>query len=174
MTRRVGHRAARVADSLAVVLATAVAVAPGRAQDAADDSAEQKVMERFQAVLEKTPRRGTALDRVYGYHVEHGTLDALVKRYDDRAKADKDDGAAWLLLGLIEARRGRDAAAVAALREAERTRPTDPLPPFYLGQALVLVGQPDTAVEAFERALTRKVVRADLLEIYQAIGRGCS
>ena len=136
-----------------------------------DDPAERKVMERFLSVLEKTPRRGTALDRVYGYHVEHGSLDSLVKRYEDRTRADANDGSAWLLLGLVEAQRGRDASAVAALREAERLRPDDPLPPYYLGQALVLVGQPDTAVEAFERALTRKPPRIDLLEIYQALGR---
>ena len=136
-----------------------------------DDSAERRVMDRFLVVLEKTPRRGTALDRVYGYHVEHGSLDDLVKRYQDRTKADAVDGASWLLLGLVEAQRGRDAAAVAALREAEKLRPDDPLVPYYLGQALVLVGQPDTAVEAFERALTRKPSRVDLLEIYQALGR---
>ena len=136
-----------------------------------DDPAERKVMERFLSVLEKTPRRGTALDRVYGYHVEHGSLDSLVKRYEDRTRADASDGPAWLLLGLIEAQRGRDASAVASLREAERLRPDDPLPPYYLGQALVLVGQPDTAVEAFERALTKKPARVDLLEIFQALGR---
>ena len=136
-----------------------------------DDSAERKVMERFLGVLEKTPRRGTALDRVYGYHVEHGSLDSLVKRYEDRTKADAADGSGWLLLGLIESQRGRDASAVAALREAEKLRADDPLPPYYLGQALVLVGQPDTAVDAFERALTRRPSRIDLLEIYQALGR---
>ena len=45
---------------------------------------ERQVMERFLAVLERAPRRGTALDRVYGYHVERGTLDALIKTYQDR------------------------------------------------------------------------------------------
>ncbi len=94
-----------------------------------------------------------------------------MKRYEDRTKADPVDGPAWLLLGLIEAQRGKDAAAVAALREAEKVRSADPLPPFYLGQALVLVGQPDTAVDAFERALTKRPIRTDLLEIYQALGR---
>ena len=151
------------------------AASPARGQeteaDSAGDSAERKVMERFQGVLDKTPRRGTALDRVYGYHVEHGTLDALVRRYEDRTKKDADDGSAWLLLGLIEAQRGKDASAVAALRAAEKVRPNDPLPPFYLGQEMVLVGQPEAAVDAFERALTKRPIRADLLEIYQALGR---
>ena len=93
------------------------------------------------------------------------------RRTEDRTASDPNDGAAWLLLGLLEAQRGRDAAAVAALRKAEATRPDDPLPAYYLGQALVLVGQPDAAAEAFERALARKPARADLLEIFQALGR---
>ncbi len=171
-TQRPGSRRPTMAVLSAIVTLLAAAWAP--AQDPGDSAAEaneRKVMERFLTVLEKTPRRGTALDRVYGYHVEHGSLDALVRRYDDRTKADPKDGAAWLLLGLIEAQRGRDAAAVAALREAERARPDDSLPPFYLGQALVLVGQPDTAVDAFERALGRRPIRSDLLEMYQALGR---
>ena len=76
-----------------------------------------------------------------------------------------------MILGLLEFQRGQDAAAVAALRQAEATRPDDPLPPYYLGQALVLVGQPEQAAEAFERAIRRKPARNDLLEIFQALGR---
>ena len=42
---------------------------------AAEEAREQRAMERFLSILEKTPRRGTPLDRVYGYHVERGSLD---------------------------------------------------------------------------------------------------
>src|SRR5580692_5532307 len=70
---------------------------------AAEEAREQRAMQRFLSLLEKNPRRGTALDRVYGYHVERGTLDALIKNYRDRTANDSHDGAAWLLLGLFEA-----------------------------------------------------------------------
>ncbi|MDR3638922.1 MAG: DUF1583 domain-containing protein [Isosphaeraceae bacterium] len=148
-----------------------------RAQKAAADAAdadegrERQTMERFLAILEKNPRRGTALDRVYGYHVERGSLETFLKTYQERAAKDPKDGNAWLLLGLLEAQRGRDAAAVAALKKAEETRADDPLASFYLGQALVLIGQPDAAAEALERAIDRKPGRADLLPIFQALGR---
>ena len=138
---------------------------------AAEEARERRGMERFLSLLEKNPRRGTALDRVYGYHVERGTLDDLIKSYRERMTKDPKDGAACLILGLLEFQRGQDAAAVAALRQAETARPDDPLPPYYLGHALVLVGQPDQAAEAFERALKRKPPRNDLLEIFQALGR---
>ena len=128
-------------------------------------------MGRFLSLLEKNPRRGTALDRVYGYHVERGSLDSFIKSYQDRVAKKPKDGTGWLILGLLEGQRGQDAAAVTALRQAESTRPDDPLPPYYLGQALVLVGQPEQAAAAFERALERKPTRNDLLEIFQALGR---
>ena len=123
---------------------------------------QQKIVERFVTVLEKNPRRGTALDRVYGFYVESGTLDQLVKRYQDRTKEPKDT-TAWMILGLIESQRGRDAAAVDAFTKAATVAPKDPLPSYYLGQSLVLVGQPEQAVAAFEEAISRKQVQNDLL-----------
>lgn len=138
---------------------------------AAEEKRQEETAKRFLALLEKTPRKGTALDRVYGYHVERGTLDAFAKTYADRAAADPKDGVAWMVLGLVEGQRGRDAASVEALRKAEEARPEDPLPSYYLGQALVLVGQPEEAAAAFERALERKPARNDLLEVFQALGR---
>ena len=116
-------------------------------------------------------RKGTALDRVYGFHVERGSLDDFIKSYRDRLDKKPDIGTAWLILGLLEFQRGQDAAAVTALKNAETHRPSDPLPSFYLGQALVLIGQPENAAEAFERALARKPARTDLLDIFQALGR---
>ena len=148
-----------------------VAASMALGQDSPTDERDRAVMNRFLGVVEKAPRRGTALDRVYGYHVERGTLDAFLKAYQDRTAANPKDGAAWLILGLVESQRGRDAAAVAALRKAEAARPDDPMPSYYLGQSLVLVGQPDDAAQAFERAIDRKPNRADLLEIFQALGR---
>ena len=156
-----------------MLLAAHGAQARAQATDptAADVAGERRSMERFLSLLEKNPRRGTPLDRVYGYHVERGSLDAFIKSYRGRLDKKPDDGAAWLILGLVEFQRGQDAAAVTALKNAETHRPDDALPSFYLGQALVLIGQPENAAEAFERALTRKPARTDLLDIFQALGR---
>lgn len=137
----------------------------------AEDQREKLSAERFLSLLEKNPRRGTALDRVYGYHVERGSLDAFIKGYEDRVAKDPKDGVGWLVLGLLQSQAGRDAAAVGSLQTAEEVRADDPMTSYYLGQALVLVGQPDEAAAAFERALNRKPRRSDLLEIFQALGR---
>lgn len=134
-------------------------------------SEQEQIAERFLAVLEKNPRRGTALDKVYGLHVENGTLEAFVKQLEERIAANPMAGAAWMILGLIESQRGRDAAAAAGLAKASELRPADPLAAYYWGQALVLLGQADKAAAAFEEAIARKPAQADLLEIFQALGR---
>ena len=140
-------------------------------EPSAEDAREAAIAERFRKVLETNPRRGTALDRLYGYHVERGTIDQLIKTYTDRTAKGPKDGVSWMVVGLVESQRGRDAAAVAAFRKAEEALPDNAIPGYYLGQSLVLVGQPDAAAEAFERAITKKPNRNDLLDTFQALGR---
>lgn len=125
----------------------------------------------FQKALENNPRRGTALDRLYGYHVERGTLDKFVEEYAARTKKDPKDGVAWMIVGLVESQRSRDGAAVVAFQKAAEILTENAMASYYLGQTLVLIGRPDAAVDAFERAIARKPNRNDTLDAYQALGR---
>ncbi|MBS0202102.1 MAG: DUF1583 domain-containing protein [Planctomycetes bacterium] len=138
-----------------------------------EETREAGIVARFVTVLEKNPRRGTALDKVYGFHVERGTLDTLIATYRETAEAAKGAaaGPGWMIVGLLESLRGQDAESVAAFAKAEQLAPANYLASYYLGQALVLVGQPDKAAEALERAAQRKPAPADQLEIFQALGR---
>jgi tetratricopeptide (TPR) repeat protein len=141
-------------------------------EELSDEEARQvQIAERFLDILMKNPRRGTALDRVYGHHVEFGTLDAFLEKLDQRLQDNTQDGAGWMLLGLIQSQRGADAQAAEALEQAETHRPTDPLASYYLAQSLLRIGESEAAVAAFERALARNPARADLLEISQQFGR---
>src|SRR6185369_6397024 len=70
---------------------------------------QRQIVERFVGVLERNPRRGTALDRIYGFHIENGTIEKLVKDLHERVTAQPDDGAGWMILGLVESQRGHDA-----------------------------------------------------------------
>ncbi len=142
------------------------------ADEVSDEEATQiKAAERFLTVLEKSPRRGTALDRVYGHHVEFGTLDRFVASLKEKSATDAKDGTSWMLLGLIESQRGQDGNAVDAFKLAETSRSTDALASFYLAQSLLRIGQNEEAVAAFERAIDRKPQRNDMLEIFQQLGR---
>ncbi len=137
----------------------------------AEERNEANIIERFKQVLEANPRRGTALDRIYGYHVERGSLQKLIDEYGSRAKKNEADGVACMVVGLLEAQRGKDANAAAAFKQAEKHLSANAMPGYYLGQSLILIGQPDAAAEAFERAIARKPGRTDLLDIFQALGR---
>src|SRR6478672_8076892 len=138
-----------VVPCLFIALSVSSFFSPARAQEppatAEEESQQKQIVERFLTVLERNPRRGTALDRIYGFHIENGTIEKFVKDLSERVAAKPDDGAGWMILGLVESQRGHDAKAVEALAKAQELRKTDPLAPFYLGQSLVLIGQPDKA-----------------------------
>ncbi|TWT72849.1 DUF1583 domain-containing protein [Allorhodopirellula solitaria] len=136
-----------------------------------DELRQIQTAERFLSILKRNPRRGTALDRVYGHHIEFGTLDELVDSLEEEAKEAADDGAASMLLGLFESQRGNDGAAVDAFERAEELRPDDAMAPYYLAQSQLRIGQAQEAVASMERAIACEPRRADLLEIYQQLGR---
>lgn len=135
-----------------------------------DDDRQARAIERFMTLLERNPRKGTALDRVYGHHVERGTVEEFVASFAEQAR-QVNDGGAWMIVGMLEYQRGREAAAVEAFERAEALKPDDPLASYYLGQSLAMVGRIDDAAAAYERALKRSPNRADMLEIYQELGR---
>lgn len=136
-----------------------------------DELRQIQLAERFLSILEKNPRRGTAMDRVYGHHIEFGTLEKFVEELKENTSQSPDDGAQWMLLGLFESQRGEDAAAAQAFTKAEALRPEDALAPYYLSQALLRIGENQRAVDAMERAIACKPPRVDLLEIFQQLGR---
>ncbi len=136
-----------------------------------EEQRQIQLADRFLKILSGNPRRGTALDRVYGHHIEFGTLDAFIAELQKQAEAAPEEGERWMLLGLFQSQRGEDAAAVTAFQKAEQTRPDDALAAYYLSQSLLRIGENAAAVEAMERAIERQPRRADLLEIFQALGR---
>jgi tetratricopeptide (TPR) repeat protein len=159
---------------LCVVMTGLFAPDAAMAQEAdPDETREAAIVARFMTVLEKSPKRGTALDKVYGFHVERGSLESLIKTYRDKATAGKgpDAASAWMIVGLMESLRGQDAASVDAFSKAEELDAANYLASYYLGQSQVLIGQPDKAAESLERAIQRKPSQADQLEIFQALGR---
>src|SRR5947207_2841882 len=84
---------------------------PGVAAQAPTDGDEElarqrQIVERFVTVLERNPRRGTALDKIYGFQIENGTIEEYVKQLRERVATRPDDGTGWLILGLVESQRG--------------------------------------------------------------------
>ncbi|MEM6470232.1 MAG: tetratricopeptide repeat protein [Planctomycetota bacterium] len=141
-----------------------------QSSDAEPMTAERATAERYLKVLLRRPRPGVALDRVYGFHVQNDSLEAL----QDTLKADLPDepaGAGSLIWGLIELQRGNTAEAVIELQAAEELRAEDAVCSFYLGRALLSLGKTELALEAMERAIDRGPRRSDALPIFTELGR---
>lgn len=144
------------------------------AQEASPDL-QGRIAERFMQVLMRRPSPGTALDRVYAYHVQSGTLDDLLIDLQSQDgpddPADPDAGARYMILGLLQMQRGREVDALDALAKAERLRPDDAMVSFYYGKALLSVGKIDDAALALERATQRRPPRNEALRVFTELGR---
>ncbi|MCL2745414.1 MAG: tetratricopeptide repeat protein, partial [Planctomycetaceae bacterium] len=166
---------------VSAVLTANDAAAQSPALDA--EQREQQVVERFWTLLEKTPRRGTSLDRVYGYYVDTGRLEELTERCRELTDKTPDNAKAWLLSGLVLSRRNDDAATISALEKAMTLDAADLLAPFYLGETYIAQGRLRDAAETLEKALQRAlesikmntgdkaVLGKDVLAILQTLGR---
>lgn len=145
-----------------------------QSQESETETAEQKreriTAERFLMLLERRPRLGTALDKVYGYYVGRGSLAEFVQKIEAEA-ANPPNGNKYMVLGMIQMQRGQDASAVQAFAKAEELLPKEPLASYYLGKSLVLLGEVDKAASAMQRAISKKPARADSLHIFKDLGR---
>lgn len=127
--------------------------------------------ERFLLMLKKQPRPGTALDRVYAFYQDQGTLEEFLTEQRALINADDVHGIACLLVGLIETKRGNHAEAEQAFQLAEQRRPNDAIACWLLGRSLMELQRPDAAALALERAVERTPQKSDLLLVFHDLGR---
>ena len=136
----------------------------------AEEKKELLANQRFEEILKKKPRPGTALDRVYEFHIARGSLDDYCQKLQNEVK-EKTSGQAALLLGLIQSQRGNDAEARIAFEKAEEVLTEEPQASYYLGKTLLLLGDSEAAIKALQRAIDRKPEKADSLQVFQELGR---
>ena len=139
-------------------------------QESETSERERVTAERFMQVLKRRPRPGTALDRVYGFHVQGGSLDDFLASLDVPDDAD-DAGSMRMILGLLHLQRGKPAEAAKAFTKAEQLLPDDYACSYFLGKSLLAVGQTEKAAEAIERAIEKQPARAEALPIFTELGR---
>ena len=138
--------------------------------------AAQQVAQRFLDVLMRRPRTGTALERVYGFHVQNGSLDSFIESLsvgeDSQDAGDKSDaGTKLMILGLVQSQRGKQALAVDAFAKAEQIRPDDYACSYYLGLNLQSIGRTEQAAQALERAIAKNPSRNEAIPIFTQLGR---
>ncbi len=84
-------------------------------QDDADDVAKFEVIaKRYQSVLLRQPRRGTAFDLLYRHYLDAGKVDELSRFYEALTRKEPRNASAFLVFALVQERRGRDEDAIQA------------------------------------------------------------
>lgn len=160
----------------AAFILVAICVGPFSPAQDADANRERAIVDKFMDVLLRRPTAGTALDRVYGYHVQAGTLSDVMTKLESEADASSDTspdtaGAKYMLLGLLHRQRGDEADAAKALTSAAELRPDDAGVRLELGKALIAVGRGGTAAEMLEAAASCRADRVMTMAIYTELGR---
>ena len=147
--------------------------APQTAADADEEIQARTSYERFLKLLMRQPKPGTALDRVFAFHLERGSLLSFVESLQNEAQADdsSNSGVSWLVLGLIEQRQGDHQSAVIALEKAQKSRPDDFQVSWQLGRSLISLNRFAEATDALERAIEQSSEKAELLPVYQDLQR---
>lgn len=144
------------------------------ASELAGKQAERIAADKFLEILLKRPATGTSLNRLFEFHVEQGDLGDLIQRLRDAAETSTDEDATgrhWMLIGLLQLKRGEDGQAAEALARASDLLKSNAMVAAYHGQALVALGDTTAATEAYEKAVRRKPPKVDYLSIGTQLGR---
>ena len=112
------------------------------------------------------------MQRLYGHHVQAGTLDDLLQSLRSKENAPGDEaGRRHVLIGLLLLQRGDDLQAADSFRRAQPLLPDDAMVGYYLGKTLLAAGQLDDAANALERAVACGPKRDDAMKIFTTLGR---
>ena len=160
--------------------------------DEHDEEKARTTTERFLKVLLANPRYGTAFDRVYGFHMDRGSIRTLQTSLQKAAKLpldpdadfagtadettialpeDADPANASLLLGLIELKHSESDAAIVALQNAAALDTDNAIAHWSLARAFSMAHRTDEAVASLEQALKCEPAKPDLMEIYKELAR---
>ena len=107
-----------------------------------------KVVERYQQMLEKNPAEGTALERLWKIHVEAGSTAELLDQYKAGGSFSSE-----MVLGLLLQKAGTIEEAVAAFERAAGLDEKSPLPLLALARVNTELRLPKVAAEWLEKAV---------------------
>jgi predicted Zn-dependent protease len=129
-------------------------------------------IKRYESILLQAPKKGTALDKVYEYHVQRADLDNYLKRLASNTDSSSASSAnVMAAIGLLESCRGRELPAIDWLRKAESLSPQNPLFNFYIAQSQLFAGQTAESIASFEQALSKGPNRTDRIHIEESLGQ---
>ena len=150
----------------ALTFVVAAGLAAARAEDAPPDKAA-----RYLAALERRPVAGTSFDRFIDAWLETSDLESL-ERFLRRRAETAPQSSAPILLGLMLARQGDDAAALVAFRSATEARPDHAAAWAARAAAETRLRDFDAAIASLTKARAADQARPDpSLRIEESLGR---
>ncbi len=164
-------RPLRYLCGLAALLVAHACSLPALGDEAADERQFNLVAQRYWRILQARPRRDTAFDLWYAHYLDAGKLDDLVEQVRRHAEDRAEDPAAQLLWGLVQERRGEEAAALEAYAAAEKLAKENYYPTLLRGLLLLRQQQQEEAAAALAHAISLKPPRAELLNTSKRLAR---
>lgn len=122
---------------------------------------------RYEEMLLRSPRLGTAWDRLIQEYATGQGLEALSTRWKEKAGSPANPYPYMMLSGLLAQQRGREDEAKEWFRKASATNPSDPAPLRLLAGLQIQTGEAEKGVETIRRALKLSLSdeqKADLLK----------
>ncbi|MBM83683.1 MAG: hypothetical protein CMJ78_24250 [Planctomycetaceae bacterium] len=153
-------------------------LAPARADEAIDRSEEEEAFQskaaRYQKVLSRRPRQGTAFDLLYRHYLDAGRVDELIEHYQRSVKENAEDAAPHLLLGLVLQRRSRDDEALAELSKAIEFSKESFHPRYYKAMLLGRLHRGKDAITELVKLTeseTQAATRTEIIDVYKRLGQ---
>lgn len=135
-----------------------------------ENSAAAKLAERYLSVLKRSPKEGTAFDKVYEFFESQDSLDRFAIRLQSESEDDSTGGSDFVL-GLLEMRRGRPVDAREAFLKANEKRVDDAVLAMYTGRVGEALKDDALAANSYENALSWGLPPAYSERIYPRLGR---
>jgi tetratricopeptide (TPR) repeat protein len=136
-----------------------------------EDDEDAARRQRYEELLLRRPRKGTALEQVYKLHVESMSLSSWIEELEMGAAANPDDGNLALVCGLVFDLQGNQEAAARYYDQAAALLPDQWHAPFYRGELALFADEYDAAVTALTQAVERTSEKENRLLIYPVLGR---
>lgn len=133
-------------------------------------SREDALYQRYLQILLRSPRPGTAFDKVFEYHRDRRSLD----QFADELKppdGQQNDAARSIVLGLVYQQQQKYAEAAAAFKTATAIEAGNAVAFRLLGEAQLAAEDFDNAAQSLEQALELTASKPEQLTIFQTLGR---
>lgn len=143
----------------------------GTTETDAQELSPDRIRERYEEMLSRRPRKGTALRNLYRMHVEALQVDSWLATLESRMESAPDDPSAAMMAGLAYQEHGNLEQAYACFARAAELAEEDWYPRYCLGETALIQTRYEAAIEHLSRAVELTGQREDRATLYMLLGK---